>query len=388
MTAGASTLHDLRENVARAARREFGQAPKLWVAAPGRVNLIGEHTDYNDGFVLPAAIDRHVVLGATPRADRLVRLHAVDFVETVTFDLDAIAYSDRNRWSNYLRGVAWALQGAGYRLQGMDAVLSSDVPVASGLSSSAAIEVATAFAFQVLSEFDLDGVQRALLCQKAENQFVGMNCGIMDQFIVSLGERNHALLIDCRTLDYQPVPIPAGCGLVICNTKKKRGLVDSEYNTRRQECERGAAILRVKALRDASSELLAQHRDRLDAVTYRRCRHVISEDERTLMAVEALRRGSLERLGELMADSHVSLRDDYEVSCYELDVMVEAAWQQSGVIGARMTGAGFGGCTINLVREGHAEAFARSVAREYSQVTGITPEVYICRAEDGVRPLG
>lgn len=388
MAAKTSALDGLCQNAARAARREFGQGPQLWAAAPGRVNLIGEHTDYNDGFVLPAAIDRHVVLGATPRADRLVRVHAVDFGETATFDLEAIAYSDRNRWCNYLQGVAWALQEAGHCLRGMDAVLSSDVPVASGLSSSAAIEVATAYAFQVLGDFALDGVQRALLCQKAENQFVGMNCGIMDQFIVSLGRRAHALLIDCRSLAYESVPIPAGCSLVICNTKKKRGLVDSEYNTRRQECERGATVLGVKALRDASFDLLEQHRERLDAVTYRRCRHVISENERTLAAVAALRAGDLRRLGELMHASHLSLRDDYEVSCYELDVMVESAWRQPGIIGARMTGAGFGGCTINLVDERHAQALAQNVAREYAQVTSITPEVYICHAEDGVRTLG
>ncbi len=387
MATSGTSVTVLREKATHAAVQYLGRAPVLWVAAPGRVNLIGEHTDYNDGFVLPAAIDRHVVLGVTARADRTVRLVALDFDEAVTFSLDDLVYSDKNRWSNYPRGVAWALQGAGHRLRGMDAVLTSDVPVASGLSSSAAIEVATAYAFQRLCDLALDGVQRALLCQKAENQFVGMNCGIMDQYIVSLGQRSHALLIDCRSLGYEAVPIPAGCSLVICNTKKKRGLVDSEYNTRRQECERGARALGVKALRDISVAEFAARAGSLDALTAKRCRHVVGENQRTLDAVAALRAGDLPRLGGLMNASHVSLRDDYQVSCHELDVLVAAAWRQPGVIGARMTGGGFGGCTVNLVERDAAAAFARNVAAEYAQATGITPEVYVCQAEDGVRSL-
>ena len=378
----------LRQRVVEAFRTTFEQAPTLLVAAPGRVNLIGEHTDYNDGYVLPAAIDRHVVLAARPRADGQVRLHAADLGDSSAFKLDCIEHDESHRWSEYGRGVAWALQSAGHELTGMDAAFSGDVPIGSGLSSSAAIEIATAYAFQVLGDLSLDGVERAVLCQKAENQFVGMNCGIMDQYIVSLGQRDHALLIDCRSLDYEAVPIPVGVSLIICDTGKRRGLVDSEYNARRAECERGARILGVPALRDVSPAQLDAHQGELDAIALKRCRHIVSEDQRVLDAVRALGEGDLERVGELMNGSHISLRDDYEVSCDELDAMVEVAWRQEGVLGARMTGAGFGGCTVSLVRNEHAEAFQQRVAQEYAQATGLIPEVYVCRAEQGVRTLG
>jgi galactokinase len=375
----------------RSAHEAFGRAyrgePSLLVAAPGRVNLIGEHTDYNDGFVLPTAIDRHVVIAARPRADRQVRLYALDLEDHTEFGLDQIQHADQGAWSNYERGVAWALQGAAYALQGFDAVLTSDVPIGAGLSSSAAVEVATAFVFQHVSSLELDGVQRALLCQKAENEFVGMRCGIMDQYIISLGKRDHALLIDCRSLEYQLVSIPQGVSLIICDTHKRRGLVDSEYNTRRQECEAGAEFLGVPALRDVTPEQFAQRQGELGPVTRMRCRHVITENRRVLDAVAALRADDVPRFGELMNASHVSLRDDYQVSCAELDAMVEAAWRQEGVYGARMTGAGFGGCTVNLVAEGAAEAFRERVAQAYTQATGLIPEIYICRAEEGVRVL-
>ncbi len=380
-------LASLASRVVAAFAREFGGHAAIVVAAPGRVNLIGEHTDYNDGFVLPAAIDRHIVIAARPRADRVVRLHAADMGESARFDLDDIRPDTGRRWSNYERGVAWALQGAGYTLQGMDAVVAGDVPVASGLSSSAAIEVATAFAFQTLGDLALDGVKRALLCQKAENEFVGMRCGIMDQYIISLGRRDHALLIDCRSLEYKLVPVPAGVSLVICDTQKRRGLVDSEYNTRRNECEAGARALGVPALRDVSVETFEARQEELGPVTRKRCRHVVTENQRVLDAVDALGAGDLERFGALMNASHVSLRDDYEVSCAELDAMVEAAWRQPGVLGARMTGAGFGGCTVNLVRDEAAETFQHSVAREYTDATGLEPRIYVCAAEDGVRLL-
>jgi galactokinase len=283
--------------------------------------------------------------------------------------------------------VAWALLDAGYNLQGFDAVLASDVPIAAGLSSSAAVEVATAFVFQTLGELDLDGVQRALLCQKAENDFVGMRCGIMDQYIISLGKRDHALLIDCRSLEYDLVPIPEGASLVICDTNKQRGLVDSEYNTRRLECEAGAKAFGVPALRDVTLEVFKQRQDELGEVTRKRCRHVVSEDERVMDAVAALQADDLPRFGELMNASHVSLRDDYEVSCAELDAMVEAAWSQPGVYGARMTGAGFGGCTINLVKQEDAAAFVGRVAEAYTEATDRIPMIYVCKAEDGVRAL-
>jgi galactokinase len=380
-------LMAMRQVAARAFSEAFGARPEMWLAAPGRVNLIGEHTDYNDGFVLPAAIDRHVLMAVSPRADGEVHLVAADFDARTSFALDDIGHEPSQRWSEYQRGVAWALQGAGYALRGMNAVLTSDVPVGSGLSSSAAIEVAMAYAFQLVSDLELDGVERALLCQKAENQFVGMNCGIMDQYIVSLGRRGHALLIDCRSIDYTLVPVPDGCDLVICDTKKRRGLVDSEYNRRRQECERGAAILGVKALRDVSVETFTARQGELDEVTRMRCRHVITENQRTLDGVEALRRGDVAGFGVLMNASHASLRDDYQVSCRELDVMVEAAQAQPGTLGARMTGAGFGGCTVSLVLSEQTPMFVRQVARAYTQSTGVVPDVYVCQAEDGVRRL-
>ena len=375
----------LAERTVATFEKAFGASPAFFVAAPGRVNLIGEHTDYNDGFVLPAAIDRYAFMAVAPRADRRVRLVAADFGARSMFDLDHIATDGTQRWSNYQRGVAWALQEAGFPLAGLDVALSSDIPVGSGLSSSAAVEIAMAYAFQIAGDLAIDGAQRALLCQKAENDFVGMNCGIMDQFIVSLGERDHALLIDCRTLEYSPVPLPSGCDVVICDTKKRRGLVDSEYNRRREECERGAGILQVSALRDVSMDQLQAHRDTMDEITFRRCHHVVSECQRTLDAVDALRGGYVARFGQLMNASHASLRDYYEVSCAELDAMVSAAWDMPGTLGARMTGAGFGGCTVNLVDSASTDAFVRGVTQAYTRATGIIPEVYVCQASDGVR---
>ena len=384
----APDLSSLEKRARQAFERVHDHQPALCVAAPGRVNLIGEHTDYNDGFVLPAAIDRHVAIAAGPRADRKVRLYAVDFDDGVSFSLDAFSRDDRHRWSNYQRGVVWALQEAGHDLVGLDVAITSNVPISSGLSSSAAIEVAMAFAFQVLAELTLDGVERALLCQKAENYFVGMHCGIMDQYICSLGQRDHALLIDCRSLEYRAVPIPTGCAVVVCDTGKRRGLVDSEYNTRRSECETGAATLGVRALRDVTPEELSRRQRELGETTLKRCRHVVTEDQRTLDAVAALQSNDLAAFGTLMNASHVSLRDDYEVSCAELDAMVEAAWRQEGVLGARMTGAGFGGCTVNLVREEAVDAFQLRVPEEYRRATGLVPEIYVCRAEKGVHQLG
>ena len=379
------------ESLANRARHAFEQTydveATLCLAAPGRVNLIGEHTDYNEGFVLPAAIDRHVVIATRPRDDRLVRLHALDFDRAAAFGLDDIARDPVERWSNYERGVAWALQGHGFSLRGMDAVITGDVPIGAGLSSSAAIEVATAYALQMHGDLNLDPVTRALLCQKAESEFVGMHCGIMDQYIISLGKREHALLIDCRSLAYRLVPIPSGISIIVCDTKKQRGLVDSEYNTRRQECETGARLLGVPALRDVTPDAFEARQHELGEITRKRCRHVITEDQRVIDAVRALERGDLAHFGNLMNASHVSLRDDYEVSCHELDVMVEAAWEQDGIYGARMTGAGFGGCTVNLVADDHAPDFQANVAQAYEKATGARPEIYVCTAEDGVRSL-
>jgi galactokinase len=377
----------------------FGCQPATVVRAPGRVNLIGEHTDYNDGYVLPVAIDRNILMAAAPRPDRQVVLHALDFDQWTEFSLDDIRHDDQHPWSNYQRGVAFFLQERGFELRGIDAVISGDIPVGSGLSSSAAVEVAAAYAWQVLSGFPLNRVELALLCQQAENEFVGMKCGIMDQFISALGQRDHALLIDCRTLEHEVVKLGSGesspaplATIVVCDTMKRRGLVDSEYNARRQECEEGVRLLRkhlpgIKALRDVSPDQFERYQGDLPEVVRRRCRHIVYENERVLQSVEALKGVDLLTFGRLMNESHVSLRDDYQVSCRELNVMVEAAWQVEGVYGSRLTGAGFGGCTVSLVAGEAVERFRAHVATEYQATTGVEPQIYVCSVEDGVEEV-
>jgi galactokinase len=384
----------------------FGCQTATMVRAPGRVNLIGEHTDYNDGYVLPVAIDRSILMAAAPRPDHQVVLHALDFDQRTEFSLDDIQHSDQHPWSNYQRGVAFFLQERGFDLPGMNAVISGDIPVGSGLSSSAAVEVAAAYTWQVLSGFSLSRVELALLCQRAENEFVGIKCGIMDQFISALGQRDHALLIDCRTLEHElvrlgsdessPSPIaprgsvpPVSATIVVCDTMKRRGLVDSEYNARRRECEEGVRLLQqhlpgIKALRDVPPAQFERHQEDLPEVVRRRCRHIVYEDERVLQSVEALKGDDLVTFGRLMNESHVSLRDDYQVSCRELNVMVEAAWQVEGVYGSRLTGAGFGGCTVSLVDGEAVERFRARVAAKYRAAMGVEPQIYVCAIEDGV----
>jgi galactokinase len=381
-------LPDIRRRFAEI----FGGEPVAVVRAPGRVNLIGEHTDYNDGYVLPVAVDRSVLVAAAPRDDRQVVIHALDFGASVAFSLDDIEHDQVNTWSNYQRGVAYFLEEQGIELSGLNAVVIGDVPIGSGLSSSAAVEVSTAYAWQILVGFRMSRVGLALLCQRAESEFVGMNCGIMDQFVSALGQRDHALLIDCRSLEYQPVPLPAGAAVVVADTRKQRGLMDSEYNTRRRECEEGVQILQrylpqVQALRDVSTDQFAEYQGQLPENVRRRCRHIVYENERVLRGVAALQAGDLVAFGRLMNESHASLRDDYEVSCPELDIMAEAAWKVEGVYGSRMTGAGFGGCTVSLVAEEAVESFRNRVAAAYEEATDIVPQIYVCRAEDGVSRL-
>ncbi len=368
---------------------ELGDEYRLF-RAPGRVNLIGEHTDYNDGFVLPAAIDRDVLMAVRPHGGRTVTLVSLDFEGVSTFSLDEIGYDPAQPWSNYLRGVCFVLEEAGFHLRGADVIFGGDVPIGSGLSSSAALEVATATAFLSLAEYDVPGEEIARLCQRAENEFVGTRCGIMDQFISALGEADRALLIDCRTLAHRSIPVPPGVKLVVGDTGVRRGLVSSEYNTRRGQCEEGVAILQtvlpgITALRDVTPEQLATHKALLPEMVYRRCRHVVTEDARVLQAVGAMEAGDLLTLGRLLNASHESLRDDYEVSCRELDTMVEIARRQPGVYGARMTGAGFGGCTISLVAAEHADAFVAAVAPAYEAAVNLTPAIYVCAASAGAR---
>ncbi len=385
-------LEDIRNEFATV----YGSPPTFVVRAPGRVNLIGEHTDYNDGFVFPAAIDYDVRIAGRPRDDGEVRLWSALLRRRAGYRLGAPRRSRRDRrpaWSDYVRGVGVILASEGCALRGMDAVVTGTVPLSSGLSSSAALEVASCLAFEAAGGFAIEPKRRALLCQRAEREFVGVQCGIMDQFISALGRADHALMIDTRSLDYRPVPLPSsGVSIVIGNTNKPRGLGDTAYNERRAQCESGVKTLQralpgIKALRDVTPQDLEAHGALLDPLVLRRCRHVVGENDRVLRSVEALEARDMARFGRLMNESHESLRHDYEVSCEELDVMAEAARMVEGVYGARMTGAGFGGCTVSLVADEAVERFKVTVGERYRQGTGREATFYVCRASGGAERL-
>ena len=360
----------------------FGQPPRWIVRSPGRVNLIGEHTDYNDGFVLPLAIDRAIWIALRPRDDRRVVVHSIDFDQSGEFSLDGLSAGEAE-WIEYIKGTAWSLQEAGLKLAGWEGVLLGDVPLGAGLSSSAALEMAAARAFAAAGELQWDPVAMAKLGQRAENEWIGVNCGIMDQLVSAAGRANHALLIDCRTLHSQPVPIPGGVSVVVLDTATRRGLVDSAYNQRRAQCESAAEFFQVPALRDVELETFEQLSSGLDDVTHRRALHVITENDRTLQAAEAMRRGEVCALGVLMNKSHESLCDDYEVSSEALNAMVESAQAHQACYGARMTGAGFGGCAVAVIDAQAADDFARSTAAAYQKKTGQSPAVYVCQATNG-----
>ena len=356
------------------------------------MNLIGEHTDYNDGFVLPAAIGFCCWVAAARRSDRKLVIHSENFNETVEASLDSLAPPSKKHWANYPLGVAWALEKSGKRVSGANLFIAGEVPLGAGLSSSAAVEVAVGFALLNQSGYDIERTELAKLCQRAENEFVGARVGIMDQFVSCHGRAGHALLLDCRSLEFELVKIPADVQLVICNTMVKHEIDSGEYNARRAECEEGVRKLRsvlpgIRALRDATIAQLEEHRGLLDQKVYSRCRHVITENDRVTKAVEAFRHGDLQALGPLMRDSHRSLRDDYQVSCRELDLMTEIAVAQPGVIGARMTGGGFGGCTVNLVEAPAADEFKRQVSAQYFEKTGKRPEIYVSSASEGARQM-
>jgi galactokinase len=358
--------------------------------APGRVNLIGEHTDYNDGFVFPAAIDLFAWIAIAPRNDRRIHLQSENLGQTAEFDLHAGPRAASREWSSYVFGVALVLEQRGYRLRGANLLIRGDVPIGAGVSSSAALEVASGFALLANSGIAIDGTQLALCCQKAENEFVGTRCGIMDQLASACCVRDRALLLDCRSLEFRTVPLPAGVRLVICNSMVKRELAASAYNTRRAECEEGVRIIAdrfpgVRALRDVTMEQLESCQGALPENVYKRCRHVVSEDARVILAADALEHNRFDDLCSLMAESHRSLRYDYEVSCAELDLLVELASEAEGVRGARMTGAGFGGCTINLVDSGAVAEFKRRISSGYERRTGLKPDIYVCDAADGVQ---
>jgi len=359
--------------------------------APGRVNLIGEHTDYNDGFVMPVALGFSTWAKISPLENRKLQIYSENFGEEVEVNLDE-RLAPRGDWSDYPVGVAVELEKAGHRLRGARLEIRGEVPIGSGLSSSAAVEVATACALVAISDLQVDKRELARLCRRAENEFVGARVGIMDQFVSLFGEAHKALLLDCRSLEFRLLPLPDNVRLIICNTMVKHALASSAYNERREQCEAGVKHLaqflpHVTALRDVTIEELEQHRAGLSEVVYRRCRHVITENARVLSAADALERSDLLAFGRLMRESHQSLRDDYEVSSEELDLMVELAQKVEGVYGARMTGGGFGGCTINLVAEEHAEVFQQTVASEYERVTKLKPEIYVCTAANGAEEV-
>ena len=389
----------------------FGHPPEFIVSAPGRVNLIGEHTDYNDGFVFPVAIDKYLHVAASKRFDHQVHLHALDMDEECIFSLDT---SDLNApaWSNYLKGVSHLLQELvlkeiGCVLNGMSAVITGNVPIGAGLSSSAALEVASALAFlgvcgleiantginanSDIELIELPPMELAALCQRAENEFAGVNCGIMDQSISLLGKADHALFLDCRSLEYKQVPLNlTDILLVICNTNVKRELASSEYNKRRAECEKGVEILQrwlpsITSLRDVTLEDFKKYEAELPQITQKRCRYVVEENTRVQNAVAALTPKDIDTFGALMNASHAGLRDAYEVSCDELNVLTDIAYSIDGVLGARMTGAGFGGCTVNLVYSNAVEEFRNRIMKEYTQRTGIEPDIYVCNVGDGAR---
>jgi galactokinase len=368
--------------------RKLSGEPSGIFRAPGRVNLIGEHTDYNDGFVMPAALAFYTYVAAGPCGDNKLNVHSLDFGESRSFSLDELAAGPTHHWSDYVRGVAAVMLSQGLPLRGTNLVIKGEVPIGAGLSSSASIEVAVALALVATSNLEVGLRDIASICQRAEHQYAGTKCGIMDQFISCFGRANHGLLLDCRSLGYEFLAIDDGVRIVICNTMVKHALAGGEYNDRRADCEAGVRFLRthlpeVRALRDVSLSQLEQYGAQLPAVTFRRCRHVISENARTLEAAAALKNRNLRRFGELMGDSHRSLRDDYEVSCNELDIMVQLASKCRGVYGARMTGGGFGGCTVNIVEADGVDEFTANVSREYASATGLQPEIYVCEAADG-----
>ncbi len=375
-------------NLRQEFRQLYGGQARIY-RAPGRVNLIGEHTDYNDGFVLPAAIGFSIWVAIAPRNDRKLVIYSENFSQQVEFDLNEAHPQASNHWSDYARGVAVILEQAGYRLRGANLFIRGEVPIGAGLGSSAAVEVATGYALLETAGFSIDRGELARLCQRAENEFVGMRCGIMDQFVSCCGHAGQALLLDCRTLEHRLLPLAEGVQLVICNTMVKHALADGQYNQRRAECEAGVDFLAqalpgVRALRDLTLVELEECGHGLPEPIYRRCRHVISENARVIEAAAALEGNDLAVFGRLMAESHRSLREDYEVSCAELDLMVELASQIEGVYGARMTGGGFGGCTINLVKAESVTQFKQAMAQSYERAIGRAPEIYICAAAEGV----
>lgn len=360
----------------------YGHYPDFIIKSPGRINLIGEHTDYNDGFVLPMGIQSSVWLAVRKRNNKKVNCFSLDFSELNSFSLCDIN-KEENTWGEYPKGVAWALMDSGYELNGWDGVLISEIPIGAGLSSSAALELTFARAFTEINNIDWDVKEMALICQKAENEWVGVNCGIMDQLIVAAANENSGLLLDCRSLDYKEIPVPSNLSILIMDTSTRRGLVNTAYNQRRLSCQKAADKLNVSALRDVSIDELNNSENILDQVIYKRAYHVVTEIDRTLRASEVMKNGDVEKLGDLFKKSHISLRDFYEVSNPELDLMVEIANNNSHCYGARMTGAGFGGCAIAIVEEEYATKASAEVKREYDEKSKLNSNIFASKASSG-----
>ena len=389
---------EIIDHITNIFQKTFGEVPAHLVRAPGRVNLLGEHVDYNDGFVLPAAIDRATYIAFSPADSNLTTLVALDMDQWASFTPQTVPSKTQTdesplpEWAHYPAGVMWALNAENLSTPGMNAVFASDVPRGSGLSSSASVEMVFAMAWQTLGGWTLPPMKRALLGQKAENQYVGVNCGIMDQFASACGVENKLLLLDCRSLEWKTIPLPEVVSIVIADTSVRRKLTSGEYNKRRIACEEAVRLLKqdlpnIKSLRDASVEEFNRFADKLPEVVAKRARHVVEEIERSNQVETLLEAGNIKHFGELMNQCHTSLRDLYEVSSPELNVMVDNAQSLEGCFGARLTGAGFGGCTVNLVAQEKAEDFARTLAMRYEEQTGLHPEIYITQASNGAELL-
>lgn len=375
-------LKQLEEQVAELFLAEYGTQPQALILSPGRVNIIGEHTDYNDGFVLPMAIDRYLVMAIARRDDQRVRVLSTDFDERIEFDIAEIKKGEFE-WGEYITGSVQGLADTGVELKGFDLVITANIPVGASLSSSAALELGTLRAASWSAGAEWNALEMARLGQKVENEWVGMNCGIMDQAICACGKQDHAMMIDCRDLDMTPCPLPAGSSIVVLDTTTRRGLVDSAYNERREQCFNAAEVMGVEILRDASSAMLESCKAEMDELTYKRAKHVIDENGRVEQARQAMKENAGYELGRLMYRSHVSLRDDFDVSGKALNVMVEYAMQHPSCLGARMTGAGFAGCAVALVKKGQEREFVADVAKKYAAEMDVEPRLYVCRASDG-----
>ena len=371
-----------KESVLNFYKNKYGNAPEYLVRAPGRVNLIGEHTDYNDGYVMPLAIDYAVWIALSHIPEPEVRIHSIDFDQSEIVPINHTLTKGEG-WSEYLKGLINILKHSKYELFGWKGVMGSNVPIGAGLSSSAALSLALTKAFETVCNWDWDPSQMARICQLSENKWVGVNCGIMDQMISALGQENHLMLIDCRSLKTTPVPLPEDVTVIILDTGTRRGLVNSAYNARREQCESVASFFGKNTLRDVTYQQLNESKAKIDPIKFKRARHVIKENERVLDSVKSLKSGNLDQVGKLMNLSHISLRDDFEVSSDSLDLIVESAINSPGCYGARMTGAGFGGCAVALVETKETEYFVKKVLKSYQTATENNAILYVCKASEG-----